>query len=359
VLPVWAEALLLLAAVAAGASAWRLRARERSLRRRLEAREREVHFLAESPDPQLILARAYAAAARILPVSRFNVYRIDESGAVAEAWVLPPGEGPDRSPRLDPANAYVGRKVDSARALELAATETARSFAPRQLLAGGRRTRHLRLPLYSGDRLIAHLDLSSTSPIGESVKAELRALLSPLTASLHAARNWSMAVTDELSGLASRRYFETRLAEEWARRDRYGTALGVACFDLDRFKDLNDSLGHGAGDLAIRRFGEIVRSEVRGTDVACRYGGEEFAVLFPEVDAGAARTVAERIRLALERERFLFEGRPFSVTVSAGVADASGLPPGASEKLVFRADRTLYRAKEQGRNRVQVWEPET
>jgi diguanylate cyclase (GGDEF)-like protein len=176
-----------------------------------------------------------------------------------------------------------------------------------------------------------------------------------LTASLHASRNWEIAVTDELSGLFARRYFETRLAEEWARHRRYGAPVSVALFDLDHFKKINDTLGHGAGDMAIRRFGEILRAAVRSSDLASRYGGEEFAVLFPETAAGSARAVADRVRRSIERERFESEGKPFQVTVSAGVADTTELRDDERHQLLFRADKALYAAKDQGRNRVRLW----
>jgi diguanylate cyclase (GGDEF)-like protein len=211
------------------------------------------------------------------------------------------------------------------------------------------------LPLYSGDRLVAHLDLESERSIGEEAKSEVRALLGPLTASLHASRNWRVAVTDELSGLASRRYFEARLVEEWARRDRYETPLSVACFDLDRFKTINDTHGHAAGDLVIRRFGEIMRGVVRASDLPCRFGGEEFAVLFPNTAASSARTVADRIRRALERAQFEIEEKNFWVTVSAGVADASAVSNLDPRQLLGRADQALYAAKAGGRNRVRIW----
>ncbi len=353
-MPLWGEALLAFVAIAAGFLAWRARARERVLAERLAARERGGHFLGESPEPGEILKHAYSAATEILPVTRFDLYRIDPDGRVEEVWTLTPAESGALEPALDASSAFVGRKVDAKRLRDLSATETHRSFAPRDLLAGGR-PRKLRLPLYSGDRLVAHLDLESAETIGEEAKSEIRALLVPLTASLHASRNWRVAVTDELSGLASRRYFEARLAEEWARRDRYETPLSVACFDLDRFKSVNDSLGHAAGDLVIRRFGEIVRGAIRASDLACRFGGEEFASLFPSTSAAAARAVADRIRRALERARFEIERKDFWVTVSAGVADASstaGLDP---HSLLVRADQALYAAKAGGRNRVRIW----
>jgi len=354
VLPIWGEVLLGFFALVAGVFAWQSRARERILSERLAARERGGHFLGESPEPAEILKHAYAAAREIVPVTHFDLYRIGPDGRVEEVWSLHPGADGVVEPTLDPSNRFVSRHVDARRLRDLSVTETERSFAPRDLLHGGR-PRRLRLPLYSGDRLVAHLDMGAADPIDEEAKREIRALLVPLTASLHASRNWRVAVTDELSGLSSRRYFEARLAEEWSRRDRYETPMAVACFDLDRFKTVNDTLGHAAGDLVIRRFGEIMRGVVRASDLACRFGGEEFAALFPNTSASSARSVAERIRRALERARFEIEGRDFWVTVSAGVADAtavSGLDP---HQLLVRADQALYSAKAGGRNRVRLW----
>ncbi len=354
--PFWAELLLAAAAISLAARAWRLRRRVGQLEARLQARERESHFLGESPDPRHILQHAFRAASEILPLVRFDLYRVDSAQRITEVWTLPPG-GPaaERRPERELRNPRIGQIVDS-RAVELqfAATETDRSFAPIELLPGAHPTPVLHLPLYSGDSLVAYLVLVSTRAVDEGRKAEIRALLAPLTASLHASRNWEIAVTDELSGLSSRRYFETRFAEEWARHRRYGAPLSVALFDLDHFKKLNDSLGHGAGDMAIRRFGEILRAAVRSSDLACRYGGEEFAVLFPETSARSALAVADRVRRNVEREPFA-AGRPFRVTVSAGVADTNGPPAEDRHELLVRADKALYYAKDTGRNRSRLY----
>ena len=107
--------------------------------------------------------------------------------------------------------------------------------------------------------------------------------------------------------------------------------------------------------MAIRRFGEILRATVRASDLAARYGGEEFAVLFPETGSRPALAVADRVRRALERERFVSEGKPFQVTVSAGVADTHGLLEDERGQLLFRADKALYAAKDEGRNRARLW----
>ena len=354
-LPVWAEGLLLLAAVAAGLRAWRLGRRERLLAARLQAREREGHFLGESPDPRQILLHAYAAASEILPLSAFDLYRVDPSQRIAEVWTLSAEPGESRRPTRQLGHPYLGERIDDKALLTFAATETDRSFAPKELLPGGTPTQRLHLPLYSGDTLVAYLTLVSPKTIDEGRKGEIRALLSPLTASLHASRNWEIAVTDELSGLFARRYFETRLSEEWARHLRYGAAVSVALFDLDHFKRVNDSFGHAAGDLAIRRFGEILRDAVRGTDLACRYGGEEFAVIFPETGSGAALAVCDRVRRSVEREPFASERRAFRITVSAGVVDSTGLGPEHRHELLVRADKALYAAKDSGRNRVKLF----
>jgi diguanylate cyclase (GGDEF)-like protein len=355
VLPVWAEALLLLAALAASLHGWQLRARTRALAARLQARERGSHFLGESPDPRQILEHAYRAASEILPLSVFDLYRVDAAQKIYEVWTLPPAGSEPRRPQREATHPYLGERIDSRAVLRFAATETDRSFAPMQLLPGAEPTQRLHLPLYSGDALVAYLTLASPQPIDEPRKAEIRALLAPLTASLHASRNWEIAVTDELSGLFSRRYFETRLSEEWARHRRYGAPLAVALFDLDHFKKLNDTLGHGAGDMAIRRFGEVLRAAVRSTDLPCRYGGEEFAALFPETAARSAFAVADRVRRAVEREPFVRDGRPFRVTVSAGVADTQGLSSDDRDELLVRADRALYYAKDTGRNRARIF----
>ena len=182
---------LALAAVAAGACAYALvlRRRERRLLARLASRERGGHFLGESPDVRQILRHAFAAAAEILPISRFTLYRVGEDGRVEEVWTMEPRpEEAEPELRRDAESPHLGQWVDSVRLMDLSATETERSFAPRDLLAGGPNTLRLRLPLYSGDRLIAHLVLESPEPIDDSRKAEIRALLGPLPSSLHDGR---------------------------------------------------------------------------------------------------------------------------------------------------------------------------
>lgn len=163
------------------------------------------------------------------------------------------------------------------------------------------------------------------------------------------------AQTDELTDLANRRQFMSALEQEMARTTRFGTPLSLVLFDLDRFKRVNDRCGHQVGDLVLRRTADAVRARIRGTDLAARIGGEEFAILLPGSDVAGAVTFAEALRGDIRRE-VAVEGLRWPTTASFGVAEfRKGM---SSETLVGAADRALYRAKAGGRNRVCTAEPE-
>ena len=157
------------------------------------------------------------------------------------------------------------------------------------------------------------------------------------------------AQTDELTDLANRRRFMSALEQEIARTGRFSTPLSLVIFDLDRFKRVNDNCGHQVGDLVLRSTADTVRMRIRGTDLAARIGGEEFAILLPGTDAAGARTFAENLRVDLRRE-VAVEGVRWPTTASFGVAEFRvGM---SSETLVGAADRALYQAKAEGRDRV-------
>ena len=131
--------------------------------------------------------------------------------------------------------------------------------------------------------------------------------------------------------------------------------IAVMFLDLDDFKRVNDTLGHPAGDRVLREFAMLVSGGARATDLATRYGGEEFAIVLPHTDRDHAQRVAERIRAAVADFSFLEPDHPLRVTVSAGAATfAPGLGIASSEQLVAAADRALYAAKKAGKNRVVV-----
>lgn len=158
------------------------------------------------------------------------------------------------------------------------------------------------------------------------------------------------AQIDALTGLWNRRYFDQRLESEISLAVRSHRPLAVLMIDLDHFKQVNDSFGHPIGDEILRRFGSLLVESTRTEDVICRYGGEEFAIITPNVAAGAAE-LAQRLRLKIEATAFESGGHNIRVTASIGVAGSGESP---DRKLVHRADVALYRAKQCGRNRVEI-----
>ena len=161
------------------------------------------------------------------------------------------------------------------------------------------------------------------------------------------------AQIDSLSGLWNRRYFDQRLQQEWSEARRHGRSLSLIMCDVDRFKRLNDQFGHPFGDQVIERVAQIL-SGGRGSDITCRYGGEEFGVILPSTAAERALEVAERHRVAIESHTWSGHDDVI-VTSSFGVADLKSLPTDAGmEQLVQAADMALYRAKQSGRNRVEL-----
>ncbi len=162
-----------------------------------------------------------------------------------------------------------------------------------------------------------------------------------------------MAITDGLTGLYNRRYFEKHLATLVDQAAVRGKPVSVLILDIDHFKGINDTFGHAGGDSVLAEFARRVRRAVRGMDLASRFGGEEFVVAMPETDASVACVVGERLRERIGGEKFNLgdAGPDITVTVSIGIASLGG-PGDTPEAMIRRADEALYRAKREGRNRV-------
>ena len=164
---------------------------------------------------------------------------------------------------------------------------------------------------------------------------------------------YQLATHDALTELYNRRHFVELVDKEIARALRHGRPLVMCIIDVDLFKPVNDQYGHIAGDGVLRQMAALVRDFVRGEDIAARIGGEEFAVLLPESDLEAARAFAERLREAVAQTAFTLGGEERRITISIGIA---GLAESRRERstLMQAADAALYRAKDEGRNRVCV-----
>ncbi len=161
-----------------------------------------------------------------------------------------------------------------------------------------------------------------------------------------------MAITDALTGLYNRRYMETHVGTLVDQAIARGKPLSVLVLDIDYFKSINDTHGHDAGDDVLQDFAIRIRKSIRGIDLACRYGGEEFVVVMPETDMAVATMVAERLRRRIASEPFPIQkgARTVDVTISIGIAALGSNDDAAA--VIKRADQALYRAKRDGRNRV-------
>ncbi|HEY7120042.1 MAG TPA: response regulator [Tepidisphaeraceae bacterium] len=161
----------------------------------------------------------------------------------------------------------------------------------------------------------------------------------------------TLAITDDLTGLFNRRQAMLRLEEHWAMCDRYGKALSVLTIDIDHFKRVNDTYGHGAGDSILRGVADALRECVRTTDIVCRLGGEEFLVILPSQTAQEAEVCAQRSRQAVAARVFDCDGRHLRVTVSVGISTRRADMPQCAD-LLKEADEALYAAKQAGRDAV-------
>lgn len=155
------------------------------------------------------------------------------------------------------------------------------------------------------------------------------------------------ATRDVLTDLLNRRATEEALRREFKRIERHGGKLAFAIVDVDYFKNINDTYGHAGGDEVLIELAQIFEESIRASDMAGRWGGEEFALILPETDASAAVALIERLRARIERHRFINGAR---ITISAGISEAR--PDDGVSSIALRADKAMYCAKKQGRNRL-------
>jgi diguanylate cyclase (GGDEF)-like protein len=161
---------------------------------------------------------------------------------------------------------------------------------------------------------------------------------------------YRLTIVDGLTGIHNRRFLLEFLERELARSLRHQRPLALVLLDIDRFKAINDNLGHLAGDWTLRGLANRIKASIRREELFARYGGEEFAVVLPETPREGAVKMAERVRRLVEMQPFDYEGRPYPVTISLGVATTKGEEALTPVELLRRADDKLYEAKRAGRN---------
>lgn len=166
---------------------------------------------------------------------------------------------------------------------------------------------------------------------------------------------YRLTTIDGLTGAYNKRYLHESLERELNRSARYGRVLTLVLFDIDHFKAINDTHGHLAGDYILRNLASLVSANLRQEDLFARFGGEEFAIILPEIDGRDAGQVCEKLRLLVEAELFMYESKPLRITISLGIHTLTSSEkegPHTAADAIAGADTNLYAAKQAGRNRV-------
>ena len=225
------------------------------------------------------------------------------------------------------------------------------------------------LPLLRHGELIGSLNMGSADParfISGSGTDFLERLAAVLAISLENCTNHQrlkrIGLTDPLTGINNRRYFDQRMLEEVARAQRAQTPLACMFLDLDHFKQINDRHGHQTGDRVLQELALLFSTELRQSDILCRYGGEEFVVLLPGTTLKECQEIAERLRQGVERHHFRRQTTPaLRLSVSIGIAALQAVHGESHETqadaLLASADKAVYEAKSAGRNRVMLNSP--
>jgi len=163
-----------------------------------------------------------------------------------------------------------------------------------------------------------------------------------------------LAITDSLTGLFNRRYIDSILSQEFLRYERYGASFSLMMIDVDFLKQVNDLINHDAGDLVLREVSKILRSQIRDVDILARWGGDEFSMILPQSSCEDALSIGERILKAVSKHPFLDLKLEKPITVSIGVSGVPDLSVSHPFQLVSAADISLMRAKQKGRNQIDI-----
>lgn len=298
--------------------------------------------IGEVLEPREVMARTLEGIGRLVANQAACIYLIEgdqvvRAAAVGDESLLPEVRLPLSQPPFDPllSGSEPAAIPDDARSLMVAMR------ASGVVIGGLCLVRRQGAPLVDDDRKLAEL-----------VAAEA-------AAAIHNARLYEqtqlLATTDALTNLSNHRFFREALSLEIARASRLGYAVGLLMIDVDNFKRVNDTFGHPVGDEVLRNIANVLRSNLRQTDVAARYGGEEFAIVLPGLGVRGVQAVGEKLRRAVKTLDPLSadDGPPFQVTVSIGGVSASH-PNLDAVELIRVADSALYTAKRRGRDLVCV-----
>jgi diguanylate cyclase (GGDEF)-like protein len=330
--------------------------------RELEALHTATTSLVTTLDKQKLLERILEAAMSAIPSAQAAALHLMETDGQLTLQIqhgIDEGKGPEASPQWDHPHGpwywalrehqpvLIGKK--SPGQAECFLTPDSQKF-PSYLIA----------PLIQEDQPLGVLTLLSSEPDGFT-PPDLHLLISfasTATAAIHNARLHSavqyLAVTDPLTGIYNRRGFFDLAQIQFQQARRYHKAVSAIMIDIDYFKQVNDRFGHDIGDVVLQKFAERCKKALRDTDMICRYGGEEFAILLPESDLTGAEIAAQRLFKNVTETPIETDSGPVLITISMGIA-ANTENCSTLHLLLKDADKALHHAKSQGRNQVQVW----
>jgi diguanylate cyclase (GGDEF)-like protein len=312
--------------------------------------------ISSSLDPHIVFSRIAVNLTRILDAP-YVILSLRQRGAI-DAYI----EFTAREGRMQPRSerplgeGFTNWMVEARRPLMLVDLHAERDSLPCAPVVLDQEVRSILaapLPVH-GQEAIGVLCVQSPRPGAYNVDhlSVLTTIAQQAAVAVENARNYQLATVDQLTHLYLRDFFMRKLSEEQARASRYGNSFSVVMVDLDRFKQINDRLGHLAGDRYLQKIGGVIQDTMRAADIPCRWGGEEFAILLPETDRGGARAIAERLQERVGRLRMMIGDAVVQTTVSAGIACYPGDAAGGLQSLLERADRALYAAKQAGRDRI-------
>jgi len=347
------------------------RAREKNLGDLLEKKLNEIytHYhisrtIGSLLDLEELLRQVMGTVKKSLPIERMSIYLLDENREKLEL-VFFSGLNIQDKLTLNLGEGTPGKIVESGEHVHIhdlsVFYETSGDFihfADEEKREGS----YIGIALKVHNDTIGVIGMDSAVKYGLSVEdMDFMAILShQIAAGIEKARLFEkiqkLSQLDGLTGLNNRRMFQDRLLQEINRRDRTRKPLSLLMLDIDHFKQFNDSFGHQAGDIVLKQLARIITTQCRcaSIDICCRYGGEEFAIIMPELELHKAVKAAERLRSAVENEVFNFdaENTEGKVAVSIGAAGVMGEEDISPEELVKKADEALYLSKRTGRNRV-------
>jgi diguanylate cyclase (GGDEF)-like protein len=317
-------------------------------------------IIAASLERRALLTNLSSATLRLVGhSSQFFIGVLSEDRTTGE-FELFDEHGSSRRMTADPSDGLSGWVMKNRRALRLGDIhETYKDYSKSMQYFDARFRSWLGVPLITYDEVIGVMSVQSTHSYAytEDHLRVLTTIADEAAVALENSRLYELATVDGLTHLYVRRYWDQRLLEEWKRSERYDNQFAVGLLDIDNLKQLNDTYGHHGGDVVLRAAAQVVRDNMRGADIAGRYGGEEFAFILPRTNVQEAHLVAERIREDVEQMEVELDGISVQVTASLGIA---GYPEASARdalELVALADAALYEAKASGKNRVIVYDP--